>query len=101
MEQKRFKFTTNIKPDFCLGSLFITPNAFKVFTLDNFSTALERFIHSDWGNISDNDKKLNDIAVKNGNDMLMGCYSNDKGNEFYIKTEADRSVTTIYLAGED
>jgi hypothetical protein len=42
---------------------------------------------------------MNDQAVKNGDDRIMGVYPTDEG-DIWIITEWDRSVTTILFPSE-
>ncbi len=57
-----------------------------------------RYIQCDWGNISEEDKLINEEALKEGG-TLMGAYDTPKG-EIWIITEWDRSVTTILFPDE-
>jgi hypothetical protein len=59
--------------------------------------ALRKYVRGDWG-IS-KDKRMNDQAVKNGDDRIMGVYPTDEG-DIWIITEWDRSVTTILFPSE-
>ena len=60
---------------------------------------LKRYIHCDWGNLCNDDKIMNDLAVKNNDDRILASYNSSKG-KIYIITEWDRSCTTILLAKE-
>ena len=35
---------------------------------------LRRHLHGDWGDLSDNDRRLNDAALKSGEDRLFSSY---------------------------
>ena len=59
-----------------------------------------RYIARDWGDLSKNDKLMNDNAVKNGDDRIVARYNYDGGNDIYIITEYDRSLTTILFTDE-
>ena len=59
-----------------------------------------RFTSGDWGDLSEDDKALNEQALKYG-DRLMGSYENkERGWKIWIITEWDRSVTTILFPSE-
>ena len=60
--------------------------------------ALERFSRKDWGNMCDEDKKINEEALLTG-DRLMGSYDTCKG-KIWIITESDRSATTVLFPDE-
>ena len=62
-------------------------------------TALRRYVSADWGNLSKEDKKLNDDALKTGIDRIVAAYITNKG-KVYVITEHDRSYTTILFADE-
>lgn len=54
-----------------------------------------RYMRHDWGDTCEEDSKLNDEAVKYGNDRIVAKYDN-----IFIITEWDRSVTTILFTEE-
>lgn len=58
-------------------------------------SSLKRYISCDWGDICDEDKQMNNSAVKNNDDRIVARYNN-----IYIITECDRSVTTILFTDE-
>ena len=62
------------------------------------SRLLTRHLHCDWGDICDEDWKINDHAVKNGERLLSAYLA--AGEKVFIITEWDRSVTTILFADE-
>lgn len=61
--------------------------------------SFRRYIACDWGELCEEDKEMNDSAVKNNDDRIVAKYSfNDE--DIYIITEWDRSVTTILFTYE-
>lgn len=83
--------TTQIADDFSRNEKF------KDFVLQSFN----RYIHCDWGEMSEDDKKLNDEAVKNGDERIFASYTNPNTDvTIWIITEADRSHTTIIYPSE-
>ena len=54
----------------------------------------------DWGDLCDEDKELNDLAVKNGDDRILSRYAYNTEMVIYIITEWDRSYTTILFTDE-
>lgn len=74
-----------------------------VFAL-NVMNAFGRYRKGDWGDLCDDDKKMNDEAVKTGDDRILAAYnlptSQGEQKKIYIITECDRSVTTILFADE-
>lgn len=69
---------------------------------ENFSKdiikALRRYINKDWGELCQDDKEANDLALKT-NDRLLATYNTVEG-KIYIITEWDRSYTTILFPDE-
>lgn len=58
-----------------------------------------RYIKCDWGELCEEDKAMNDSAVRNNDDRILAKYSFN-GEDIYIITEWDRSVTTILFTDE-
>lgn len=69
-------------------------NESAVFGLE-VNKAFERYQNCDWSDMEfEEDKELNDRAVKNGSERIFATYNTSKG-KIYIITEWDRSYTTI------
>ena len=60
---------------------------------------MRRHKRGDWGDLSEEDKQVNEDALKNG-ERLLSAYDLSNGAHIYIITEWDRSVTTVLLASE-
>lgn len=86
-------------PMFPLGQIVMTPGIESNVTLAGINKALNEYIRKDWGILCDEDKALNDQALKYGS-RIFAKYTDFAGNDFYIITESDRSVTTILLPEE-
>jgi hypothetical protein len=81
---------------FLLGRLAATPGALEALeasgqTPDSF---LARHQAGDWGEINEEDRRLNDEALLDGS-RLLSVYKTLRGVRMYVITEADRSLTTI------
>lgn len=59
-------------------------------------SCLCRHASCDWGDISAEDKALNDLAAKYGGERVISAYNNGKLS-IRIITESDRSVTTVFF----
>ena len=81
---------------FPLGRVVATPNVLKAVSKTEIFAALQRHQNCDWGDVSPDDKKTNDNAVRNG-DRLFSVYHSKSGTKFWIITEWDRSATTVLL----
>ncbi len=66
----------------------------------NPSPYLRRHLGGDWGDLSDDDRQLNDAALKSGEDRLFSSYQVTPNLKLWIITEWDRSVTTLLLPSE-
>ena len=65
--------------------------AFSKFIMESFA----RYMRGDWGDTCEEDWKLNDSAVKNGDDRIVAKYDN-----IFIITEYGRSAATILFTDE-
>lgn len=62
--------------------------------------AWQRYLQCDWGNLGEEDKEMNDNAVKKPrSDRILARYSTAEG-DIYIITEWDRSYTTFMFCDE-
>jgi hypothetical protein len=77
---------------FALGQTYVTPGAEGI-------EFLRRHMSNDWGALSDEDMRENELSLKEGF-RLLSAYRTAKGQKLWIITEADRSATTILLPDE-
>ena len=61
--------------------------------------SLDRYRKGDWGELSEDDKRLNDISEKTGR-LILSSYESGTFPEIWIMTSPDRSYSTIMMAGE-
>lgn len=90
--------------DFKLGKVVMTRGICNCIGNDeNFGKeilkAFLRYKKCDWGEMCQEDKDMNNEAIRNGNDRILAAYETSKG-KIYIITEWDRSITTILFAHE-
>jgi len=90
-----------INAKFPMGQLAITPGAIETLqeSGQNPSVFLSRHAVGDWGDLSEGDRQENEYSLTNGF-RLLSAYRTTKGDDLWIITEADRSVTTILLPSE-
>ena len=83
------------------GHLVATPGALKAFedSKENSLHYIVRHLNGDWGDLCEEDKLANDIAITEGT-RLLSAYTLKTGVKLWIITEADRSVTTLLLPEE-
>ena len=89
------------KPKFELGQCVVTPGAIVALTFNSISPQmlLHRHSRGDWGDLSEEDKRLNDQAVMDGG-RILSAYSLADGTRVWIISEEDRSVSTILTPAE-
>jgi hypothetical protein len=83
-------------PKFPLGETVITANAKDVLPDLDIVLALQRHNSGDWGDVNNHDGQMNQDGLHCGG-RLVSVYRSVRGQEFYIITEGDRSVTTVLL----
>jgi len=86
---------------FNLGQVVATPGALQALE-DSEQTAIEflnRHVSGDWGELDEEDRKENELSLKEGF-RILSPYHLRKGKKIWIITEADRSVTTLLLPEE-
>jgi hypothetical protein len=66
----------------------------------NIQNAFRRYLNKDWGDLCDDDKKMNDEALETGDQILASYNIPQSAEKIYIITEYDRSVTTVLFANE-
>ena len=88
-----------IQSKFPLGHLVATANATDVIPRDEMLSALARHANGDWGDLSPDDRAVNETAILEGG-RIVSSYKSIKGIAFWIITEWDRSATTILLPSD-
>lgn len=84
---------------FQMGHLGSSPTVLTKLPKEEMFQMLERHLCGDWGDVSDNDVKANEYALRHGL-RIISHYRSSCGALIQILTEADRSATTIQLAKE-
>lgn len=81
---------------FPLGRTVITANAQKNLSNSDIQNALNRHQSGDWGELCEEDKKINEEALKEG-EQILSVYTSAEGKRFWVITEADKSCTTVLM----
>lgn len=89
-------------PLFALGQIVSTPGALDALQEAGINglELLRRHVIGDWGDLSEDDKRENDLSVKEGFRILSAYLLPRTGVKLWIITEADRSATTFLLPSE-
>jgi hypothetical protein len=61
---------------------------------------LARHVCGDWGELSEGDRKENELSLKQGLRLLSSYRTSADDTRVWVITEADRSATTILLPEE-
>lgn len=61
--------------------------------------SLRRHLAGDWGDVCDEDRVANDLALQDG-DRLLSAYQKEGLPKIWIITEWDRSCTTVLFPDE-
>jgi len=83
-------------PTVPLGEIVATANAVAQIPEAEIRKALIKHALGYWGEVCEEDRKENDLSLKEGF-RLLSVYTTSTGTKFWIITEADRSVTTVLM----
>ncbi len=83
---------------FKIGQLVITPGALEALQDSGESpwVFLIRHVAGDWGELDEEDKRLNDQSVKDGS-RILSAYMTAKGKKVWIITEAEPRGSSCIL----
>ena len=92
---------------FSLGQIVATPGALEALSATGEQPArfLNRHQQADWGELCDEDKRLNDEAVAHEGEperqgRVLSAYRLKNNVKIWVISEWDRSVTTVLLPSE-
>jgi hypothetical protein len=90
-----------LEAKFPLGQLAATPGALEALEASGQTAEFffARHASGDWGEVNEEDQKLNDEALIHG-DRLLNAYRTLRGVKLWIITEGDRSSTVALLPQE-
>ena len=81
---------------FAAGQQVATPAVMEKVSEKEMKQALAKHLSGDWGELCEEDREANEIALIEGT-RLLSVYTATDGATFWVITEADRSVTTFLL----
>ena len=89
---------------FPMGQIVLTREVYRwAVTRGDFNhfvtSSLKRHARGDWGNLSQEDREQNKLALRESN-RLLSAYEHWGLPKIWIITEADRSVTTVLFPEE-
>jgi hypothetical protein len=91
-----------IKPPlFPLGQIVATPGALAALEEAGQGPQefLARHVSGEWGDLREEDRNENQFSLERGF-RLLSSYHTNAGENIYVITESDRSVTTVLLPEE-
>lgn len=89
-------------PHFSSGPVLMTIGVDELVQQGRLDPApyLARHLGGDWGDLSNDDRRRNNAALKSGKDRLFSAYQVSPELKLWIITEGDRSATTLLLPSE-
>jgi hypothetical protein len=92
---------TSKPPLFPLGQIVATPGALAALEKagQNPQEFLARHVSGEWGDLCEEDRNENQFSLERGF-RLLSSYHTNAGENIYVITESDRSVTTVLLPEE-
>lgn len=96
--------STGLLAAFDLGQVVASAAVRDTFSVEDVAACLVRHSACDWGDLSDEDKRRNGIAVKTGS-RILSSYEFPGDQQLWIFTEAEnehgqRPCTTILLPSD-
>ena len=85
---------------FKLGKTVCTNRIAETIGIRGAIDYINRHVAGDFGDLCDEDKDMNNSAIKNNNDRILSAYTLPNDEKIYVITEWDRSVTTVLYADE-
>lgn len=82
------------------GKIVVTSAIKETLAHSEIAHYLFRHFNDDWGDLEEDDKKLNESALKNNDDQIFSMYKREDGQKIYVITEWDRSATTVLYSHE-
>ena len=86
---------------FTVGRIVATPGALAALQAAGQTPHefLARHMRKDWGDLSEEDRQENEVSLHEGF-RLLSAYHTRLGEQLWLITEADRSVTTLLVPSE-
>ena len=86
---------------FPLGQTVATPGALEALEASGQSPLifLARHQSGDWGDLDDDDKRENELSIREGF-RILSAYHTSNGTKIWVISEASREYTTILLPSE-
>jgi len=75
------------------------PHRLPVRLAPEFNEMIRAHARGDWGDLGDDDRHANEVALRTG-DRILSAYHSSSGEKVYVITEADQALTTILFAEE-
>lgn len=88
-------------PRFTLGQTLITPRALHTLSHEEVIAALGSHVVGEWGEIDPVFHHSNERGVEHDGPVVSAHHSRCASTTFYVRTAADRSITTVFLPGEN
>lgn len=96
---KRERRENSDGPRFEMGQVVTTPGVLQTIGMLDIIEAIGFHRRGYWGEVSRHDWEENETSLREGF-RLLSVYRSERGEKFWVITEADRSVTTVLLPSE-
>ena len=87
-------------PKLTLGTVVGTKGVTDLANQIDISNLLTRHMNNDWGDLCNDDRISNEMAIMSGKERVFSVYKITEDLTIWIITEYDRSVTTVLLPSE-
>lgn len=81
---------------FHAGAIHVTPSIQRLFDQSEVENAVKKHYRGDWGRLSFEDARRNEMAIEKGG-RITSSFVSKNGIRFWVTTEPDRSKTTVLL----
>jgi len=90
---------STMRAKFDFGEVTATRGVMENFRQPFVILCLARHRMGDWGDLDDEDKRMNDLSLT-CKGRLLSAYHAPNGEKLYVITEAQHSVTTVLMPDE-
>ena len=81
------------------GQVYWTDRAHEELMNEEVSVALGRHVRGNWGLVGDEVAEQNDRCIRSGH-QILSCWKSPSGQRYWLRTNAERTETTVFLAEE-
>lgn len=91
---------TRSAPLFGVRSLFLVAGARHALSKEEVEQALRRHVRGDWGNVTADERSLNEEALRTGQGPLVSVFLTASGERFWVHTTEERETFVSLVPDE-